>query len=131
MKINNLDKYKASCFRVLKYGFSSGSSFAIDLLLFTIFNHILNNILVATIIARVISSFYNYLLNSRYVFKQYSKTSIIKYYILVIIQMFASGFLVSTLARIFSSINDTIIKVCVDMVIFIVNYFVQKLVVFK
>lgn len=117
--------------KVFKYLFSSGSSFVIDIMLFTLFNYLFENILIATIIARVISSLYNYLVNSRIVFKSYTKTSIIKYYCLVVIQMFVSAFLVSTISSWLVNVNDTIIKFFVDVFIFIVNYFIQKEVVFK
>lgn len=117
--------------KVFKYLFSSGSSFVIDIMLFTLFNYLFENILIATIIARVISSLYNYLVNSRVVFKSYTKTSIIKYYCLVVIQMFVSAFLVSAISSGLVNVNDTIIKFFVDVFIFVVNYFIQKEVVFK
>ena len=117
--------------KIIKYIFSSGSSFFIDILLFTIFNYFFNNILISTIIARIISSLYNYFINSRLVFKNYTKSSIIKYYCLVIIQMFVSAFLVSMFSNIFIKTNDSIIKFFVDVFIFIINYFIQKEVVFK
>ena len=124
--VKKIDKKK-----IFKYFFSSGSSFVIDILLFTLFNYVLKNILIATIIARIMSSLYNYLVNSRLVFKSYTKTSIIKYYCLVIIQMFVSAFLVSTFSNLLVNLNDTIIKFFVDVFIFVVNYFIQKEVVFK
>ncbi len=124
--LKKIDKKK-----IFKYFFSSGSSFVIDILLFTLFNYVLKNILIATIIARIMSSLYNYLVNSRLVFKSYTKTSIIKYYCLVIIQMFVSAFLVSTFSNLLVNLNDTIIKFFVDVFIFVVNYFIQKEVVFK
>ena len=117
--------------KIFKYLFSSGSSFVIDIILFTLFNYLFENILIATIMARVISSLYNYLVNSRLVFKSYTKTSIIKYYCLVVIQMFVSAFLVSTISSWLANVNDTIIKFFVDVFIFVVNYFIQKEVVFK
>ena len=124
--LKKIDKKK-----IFKYFFSSVSSFVIDILLFTLFNYVLKNILIATIIARIMSSLYNYLVNSRLVFKSYTKTSIIKYYCLVIIQMFVSAFLVSTFSNLLVNLNDTIIKFFVDVFIFVVNYFIQKEVVFK
>lgn len=117
--------------KMIRYIFSSGSSFILDILLFSLFNYLIKNIILATILARVISSFYNYLVNSRLVFKQYTKNSIIKYYCLVIIQMFASAFFVSILSSLLIKINDSIIKFFVDIFIFVVNYFIQKEVVFK
>ena len=115
----------------LKYIFSSGTSFLLDLGLFTLFNYFFDNIVVATIVARVFSSLYNYFMNSRLVFKNYSKTSIYKYYLLVVIQMFVSAFLVNSISSLFSNINDTIIKFFVDILIFVVNYFIQREVIFK
>ena len=122
---------KSNFFKIIKYGFSSGSSLIIDLSFFAIFNYFFNNVFFATILARIISSLYNYFVNSRFVFKSYSRSSIIKYYVLVIIQMFASAIFVSILCNFIKNINQTFIKLFVDIIIFIVNYFVQKEVVFK
>lgn len=122
---------KYDLLRIIKYFFSSGSSFILDILLFSLFNYLFNNILLSTILARIISSFYNYLINSRFVFKKYSKNSIIKYYCLVIIQMFVSGFSVNFISHLLFKINDSIIKFFVDIIIFIINYFIQKEVIFK
>lgn len=122
---------KESILKIIKYLFSSGTSFILDLLIFSIANHFIKNIMISTIIARVCSSLYNYLINSRIVFKNYTKTSIIKYYILVIVQMFVSGLSTSLIADYFNGTNATIIKFFVDIIIFVINYFVQKEVVFK
>lgn len=119
----------------IKYIFSAGFSFALDIGLFGIFKNLLKGVfgdavaLVATPCARVISSFFNYLLNRNAVFKsgknKTDKSSLTKYYILVIIQMCISGFLVYLLHNI-TSIDETFIKIPVDILIFIVNYFIQK-----
>lgn len=117
--------------KIIKYTFSSGTSFTLDLLLFTVFNYLFNSIIIATILARILSSLYNYFMNSRFVFKSYTKRSICKYYLLVIIQMFVSSGCVTIISNAFSSTNDTIIKFFVDILIFIANYFIQKKVIFK
>lgn len=124
--------------RILKYVFSSGTSFVLDLLLFTIFQWIFSNInlstmlciFLATIFSRTMSSLYNYFMNSRFVFNNKDIKTIVAYFILVIIQMFMSAFLVSLIERIVS-INATIIKFFVDIVIFIINYIVQKTIIFN
>ena len=123
--------------RITKYLFSSGSSFLIDILLFTIFDFLLNKILpinasifVSTFLARVISSLYNYLINSRIVFKSKKKNAIIKYYILVIVQMVISATLVMIVNNVIK-VNTTIIKFFIDIVIFIVNYIIQRNIIFK
>lgn len=132
IKLKNYLFNRDNLLKVIKYVFSSGSSFVIDMIFFTIFNDfIFKNILIATVIARIISSLYNYFVNSRLVFKSYNKSSIFKYYSLVVIQMFISAFCVSILSNLLNDINDTIIKFFVDVVIFVVNYFIQKEVIFK
>lgn len=125
----------------IKYIISAGLSFGIDLGLFTIFVNVLRiglgdvAIFVATVCARVISSFFNYLMNRNAVFKNNDGSkadtkTLIKYYILVVIQMCVSSILVFGLHKV-SSINETIVKIPVDVFIFMVNYFVQKLYIFK
>ena len=60
----------------IKYIFSAGISFALDISLFTLFAYLLKfligsyAIIVATIFARIISSFINYHLNRNRVFKK-------------------------------------------------------------
>lgn len=75
--------------RIIKYIFSSGSSFLLDLILFTLFEFIFKDIsihiILSTILARIFSSLYNYLFNSRFVFKKYNKKTIIGYYLLTMV----------------------------------------------
>jgi len=120
----------------IKYILSAVSSFILDILLFALFMKVLpssikNKIIVSTILARVISSLYNYMINSKLVFKNQPRFAIVKYFILVIVQMFASGFIVDTLSKNVFKFSPTLIKVIVDSVIFIVNFFIQREWVFK
>lgn len=124
----------------IKYIFSAGISFAIDLSLFTVFSFLLKQsignsaIFVATIIARIISSFINYLINRNTVFNNngsgMDKVTLIKYYTLVVIQMFVSATAVSTLYKAFS-IYELFIKIPVEVILFLINYFVQKKFIFN
>ena len=122
---------------IIKYVFSAGTAFVIDIALFSFFNALLNPIIgdmaiiVATVAARVISSLYNYYVNSRYVFGNFDRTSIFKYYALVIVQMIVSAGSVYILNTIFTRINDTAIKIAVDVVLFCVNYMIQKSIIFR
>ena len=122
---------------LMKYVISAGASFAIDLLLFTVFHTLLNarmgsiSIVVSTVLARILSSLFNYFMNSRLVFKQWDKTSIVKYYALVVVQMCVSAGSVYGLSMVFTGIYTTYIKVFVDVIIFVVNYLVQKTVIFR
>lgn len=123
----------------IKYFFSAGFSFALDLSLFTIFSLILasifkdESIIIATIIARIISSLVNYYLNRNAVFKmsdsKFDKKTLIKYYILVLIQMFISGQSVYFIHKMIN-INATLIKIPVDVILFVINYFIQKKYIF-
>ena len=122
----------------IKYIISSLSSFILDILLFTLLVNILpeinlngiTNIVIATIIARIISAVYNFLINSKVVFKNKNKGSIIKYFILCIVQMFISAFAVSELFKLLH-INSRLIKIIVDTIIFIINFVIQREWVFK
>ncbi len=113
----------------IKYIFASVSSFVIDIALFAIFSKMITGkyyILIATIIARIISSIYNYLVNANMVFKNKNKSSFVKYVVLVIIQMFVSGIGVTYFAKLLPKISSVLIKVVVDIIIFIVNFVIQR-----
>lgn len=117
----------------LKYIFVAGISFVIDILFFNIFNNLISlSIILSTICARVISSFINYLLNRDKVFKsdENKLKTVIKYYILVIIQMSVSAIFVDNLYKLVK-INPTIIKIPVEFTLFICNYIIQKVLIFK
>ena len=131
-------KNKEEIIRIIKYIFSAGSSFVLDILLFTIFHTLLlktniketSIIFISTLLARILSSLYNYFINSRVVFKNKNKKAIIGYFILVVIQLIVSATLVSLVKKILPA-NVTIIKIFIDIIIFIVNYIVQKKIIFK
>ena len=119
-----------------KYIASSGISFLIDYSLFSLFAYFLKSsigskgIILATIMARVISSVINYLLNKNKVFNSNKNKPFIKYALLVVFQMMMSAFIVYSLYNM-TGIDEKIIKPPVEGVLFIVNYFVQKLFIFK
>ena len=133
--MNNIIKLIKQYQTFIKYMISAGISFILDLGLFTLFNILLKtnlsskSILVATILARAISSFINYLLNRNRVFKQnekgIDKITLIKYYLLVVIQMCVSAISVYLLFNL-TNINETLIKIPVEIILFMINYFVQK-----
>ncbi len=122
----------------LKFILASISSFAIDIILFTIFSTLLKGILplyyiaVATATARIISSVYNYCINRSKVFEQKEKSnrSVIRYYLLVVLQMVMSALLV-TLIHIVTPINTTIIKIIVDSILFLFSFAIQREWVFR
>lgn len=115
-----------------KYIFASISSFIVDILLFSLFCKLFKfnyAILTSTICARVLSAIYNYTVNAKLVFKKQNKTSFIKYALLVVIQMFVSGLSVEYLYKLLK-INMTVIKIIVDAIIFVINFIVQRELIF-
>ncbi len=108
------------------------SSFILDYLLFYIFSLIIggtNSILYSTICARVLSSMYNFLVNSNVVFKNRNSSSLIKYACLCIIQMFVSGLAVEYIVKL-THISSMVIKLIVDIVLFVVNFVIQRTFIF-
>ncbi len=124
--IEKLLKYKT----FLTYFVSSGLSFLIDLLAFTVIFHFLKDILVSSYLARVVSSIFNYIVNRNFVFKKNNNNSLISYFTLVLINITISGLLVT---KIYDnlSINATLIKGVIDIIIFVINYFLQKFFIFN
>lgn len=132
-----IKKSKEEIIKIIKYVFASGTSFIIDLALFTVFHYIIKDhfpestsIFISTIFARILSSLYNYFINSRVVFKSKKRGALIGYYILVIVQMIVSATLVSITEKYIKG-NVTLIKFIIDIMIFIVNYIVQRNIIFK
>ena len=117
---------------IFKYIISSCLSFIVDISIFWLINTLLNNIIVATIIARIFSSFVNYLINRNIVFNSNTNKykTLIQYLILVFVQMLVSAFSVDFIFK-FIKINPTFIKILVDSTIFVVNYLIQKHFIFK
>lgn len=118
----------------IKYIFSSGISFLIDQFLFNLILFFFKKnsfIIISKLIARAISSFINYLLNANVVFQNKNKNSILKYYGLVVVQAFVSSFLIYLIKIIFDEFNVGIISILVDVMIFVVNYYVQKKYIFN
>ncbi len=117
----------------LKYFSVSILSFVIDITLFTSFNTFFKiDEFISTIMARVISSPINFLLNKQKVFKSDTKIkpALVKYFTLVVIQMFISGVLVDGICE-YVTFNAVFIKVPVEICLFIINYLIQKYLIFK
>lgn len=108
----------------------------LDVVLFAVFQIALQavmgrySILVATVLARAISSFVNFLLNSYFVFKSQKKNAIYQYYALVVTQMTVSALAVYLLSFVFA-VAPVAIKIPVEIVIFCANYLIQRFVIFS
>lgn len=124
----------------LKFVFSSLSSSVLDIALFTIFCSMLKSvplpigyIMLATIMARVISAVYNFFINYKVVFKgKGSKVkAAVRYALLAVFIMLMSGFLVGTLHGMVPQVREFIIKIPVDCILFLLSFLVQREAVYK
>lgn len=119
---------------IITYILFSSLSFIVDIVSFALILFFLKDkIMISSYLARAISSIFNYIVNKNIVFKNNEKKNIksmIMYFLLVIVNITISGTLVKKI-YFFIHYNATIIKVVIDSLIFIINYFLQKYVIFK
>ena len=123
-----------------RFIFASLSAFLVDIILFSLFVSLFiipfkdgeRYILISTVLARVISAAWNFLVNRKVVFR--AKTGIIKnvlkYAALAICQLLLSALLVTVLFRL-THFNETAIKVVVDCILFLISFQIQREVVFR
>jgi len=130
---------------IFKYSLSAGASALIDLLLFYIALHAFEwfgisttentqlTVVLATVIARVVSSLFNYTVNRKVVFGSSSGNSFIKYYILCAVQMCASAILVATVSSlgVTGKVGKVLVKLVVDTCLFFISFGIQREWVFK
>ena len=127
---------------IFKFMISSGTSFLIDygiysLLVFLIGGNFSRGLrlFIATFAARAVSSICNYAMNKKAVFKSKAsvRRSLIRYYILCVFQTAASYglvYLLSSLCRA-GSFLEIVLKLAVDIVLFIISFQIQHRWVFK
>lgn len=129
--------YKVLFSNFVKYTFSSFASSIVDLVSFQILIMLFVNLnvnsrlLIATIVARVISSGVNFIVNRRVVFQSEAHLSkqFIKYYCLCIIQMFLSAFLVIQVNKLWG-ISKLVEKIFIDTILFFISYHIQRAFIF-
>lgn len=143
-----LEENKSSHFRVIKdsyriykeiirFSCSSLISFFIDYGMFTLWNLIFGSlgmhqvVAVSNLGARCISSVCNYTMNKKYVFKDRDSThsSAVKYFTLVIMILGMNTILLILLVQTILP-NPYISKIIVEIIMFMVSYYVQKHLVF-
>ena len=123
--------------QLLKYSISSVASWVVDNGLFWLLKTLLASQLggfadlVCTALARAVSSFFNFNANNRLVFQNrggYGK-ALLRYYCLAVPIMLCSAGLVTLLDHVFgvsAPALSTGIKICVDAVLFLASYTIQK-----
>lgn len=124
---------------ILVFMAASLSSSALDLLVFYLALRLLPEgrfaVLEATVIARAVSSFYNFNMNRKLVFASGAgyRRALVRYYCLCLPQMLLSALLVSVLGRLASAgaFLATMLKFCVDTVLFCASFVIQREWVFR
>lgn len=121
---------------ILKYLFSSIASALTDEVAYFVFRHVgilgflpIPNVYASAAGARIISSAVNYAVNSRLVFGEKMRVStLVKYYILAIVQLVLSATLVFCAEKLFavnSALLSTIFKTVIDTLLFFVSFRIQ------
>lgn len=122
--------------RQLRFTMSSLSFSALDIILFSAFKAMFNtrdphHVFLSGISARIISGVLNFVVNKKIIFKDSGLIGkqFLKYVAFFIFQMLLS----STAVTMFSSVNVhlELVKICVDTLLFILSYFVQRRWIFK
>ena len=119
-------------FVFLRYLTVSASSACIDFIAFVFFHFLFPNILFSLTSARLISGTYNFILGKKMIFKSSNNTffEAIKYLGLAIFSLTLSYILVLGLVKDYS-MNLYLSKIIADVCVFIINFAIQKVVVFQ
>ncbi len=125
---------------VLKFGTSSVAAFIIDYTLFLLLNLLLKNsfftagiqLLLATVISRGCSSICNFTLNRLFVFQSKDKLlpALLKYYGLVLLVL-ALNYPLLYVFNLLLSIPVAVSKLMVEVILFLFNFTVQRVFIFK
>lgn len=126
---------------ILKFSASSIISFIVDYALFTLLNAVVLSgmasgvrELAATYGARVVSCVLNYMMNRKLVFKDTgsARKSASRYFLLSVVQAAASAGLIHLLHSLTgaSQLMETLLKLPVDITLFLASYNIQKYWVF-
>lgn len=121
-----------------KFLFSSLSSSLVDIGFFTLFVAMFRNLIpqyyiyISTALARVISAVYNFNMNKHTVFRNTDKNKFIavKYFVLCVVQATVSSVCVKLLFDL-TLINESVIKMVVDTILFFISFNIQREWVFK
>lgn len=136
--IDSIMIYKVLFTEYIKFTLSSLTCYSVDIVLFNVFmllfNTINNNIAIvmSTLFARIIADFLNFNINKNIVFQSHEngKTIYLKYYLLSFSKMFASALFVLILTNLFQG-SETVFKMIVDSIIYVISYKIQKKYIFR
>ena len=134
--IDSIKIYATIGKKFFKFIISSLSSCVLDLSLFSLFIKLLPEatfcVALSTILARVISASYNYVINYLIVFNSTKKKALsaVKYLSLAITIMLLSAALTTFGATFFTFVPKLLIKVVVDFILFLLSFYIQRKYVF-
>lgn len=117
---------------ILTYSLSSIASTIIDFIIFAILTGMHVDIWRATAIGRLSAAFINFILNRNIVFHSSGKIylQLFQYLVLVALSGTASASLITVLQQ-FLSLDVTVIKAMVEIVLFFFNYYIQRTFIFQ
>lgn len=120
---------------IFKFMLSSFSSFILDYVLFSLFMiflpHTVALVLVANIAARMISAFYNYCMNCRFVFHTRKKASTaLEYFELAAFILFMNNVILEILVQ-FLGLSVYPAKLITECVLFLLSWMIQNRVIFR
>lgn len=117
---------------IFRYLFSALVSFGMDYLLYLAWIHWFGlNVTISYGLARILSSLLNYKLNKHTVFGGHGgKKALVRYYLLVLVQM-GAGMGLTTLLVNLNLLSMNVAKLPVDILLFCISYFIQRDFVFR
>jgi putative flippase GtrA len=117
-----------------RYFLISINSFLIDISIFVILYSSRGDIFHAAITARIISAVFSFSLNKYFVFKSSKNSALIgesiKFFFLAILTAFIGALIINILGLL-SVVFASITKFLIDIILFILNYFLQKKIIFN
>lgn len=131
---DSISIYKVLGSTFFKYILSSFSAGILDLTLFALFCKVLKSggvdayVAIATVLARIISSSCNCLMNYRLVFgsSKTISTMIVRYFALALAVMCASAFIVTLAVNNLHIYSEVVVKAVADTVLFFISYKIQQ-----
>lgn len=119
--------------RIITYMLSSGITVLVDFGIFTAATQLFGaSVALATALGRAFAAIVNFTINRNAVFKSDGKVYVqfLKYISLVIVSGTISAFCVDNLSDLFAG-NLTVTKAVVETVLFVFNYLVQRILIFR
>ena len=112
---------------------SAGVDISVFYLLSKAFKREYMYVVLATVIARILSGTVNFIINKFYAFKSTGRVRVelVSYIILFIIKMILSSLIVAYLSTTFTQTSETFIKVVVDVILFFASFYIQDKYIFN